>query len=488
MIHTRLLLVCLAFVLQFTSLSAFSQSTSGKTNHKNIPKAAEVPLLVGDSLVIRNIFVDCHKRTKDRIIVRELAISSGDKIAREQLKTVLDQEANKVFNTGLFVKVDAVADEFEKGIIDVVIVVREQWYLFPIPLIDFADRNINEWIKQHNASLDRLEYGMYFQQKNFRGRNEDLILTVQLGFTKRVALDYKVPYINKKQTIGMDVGVSYNENKNLAYATDSNKLNFLDSDRRLRSRFQAGIGFTKRSKYYSRHSVSMRYHENNIADTIARLNENYYLNGRKHQRFLSLEYNFTYDHRDRAPYPLKGEYLALKVLKQGILPSDDLNSAVLTAHLAKFWAYKDRLYWSTSLLGKLSLPRQQPYSELRGLGYNNFVMRGFDQFVIEGQHLAIHKTTVKVKLFNSEKKINFLNIDQFNLVPLAAYFKVFADYGFVQNTSPNAERNTFGNQWLMSYGAGIDFVTYYNFVARFEYVKNNFGQFDGFFFNLGADF
>ncbi len=47
-----------------------------------------------------------------------------------------------------------------------------------------------------------------------------------------------------------------------------------------------------------------------------------------------------------------------------------------------------------------------------------------------------------------------------------------------------AQYNPYNNKMLYSWGLGLDFVTYYDLVVRFEYVFTNIHS-HGFFFGFG---
>jgi hypothetical protein len=61
------------------------------------------------------------------------------------------------------------------------------------------------------------------------------------------------------------------------------------------------------------------------------------------------------------------------------------------------------------------------------------------------------------------------------------------DHGFVndRNNLPDNARLT--NKYLFGYGAGLDIVTLYDMVFRFEYSLNNQGE-QAFFVNFRAPF
>lgn len=81
-------------------------------------------------------------------------------------------------------------------------------------------------------------------------------------------------------------------------------------------------------------------------------------------------------------------------------------------------------------------------------------------------------------------------LKQFRKVPVAAYFKLFFDQGYVQNNLPESSRTTvnsiLSNRYIYSYGAGLDIVTYYDAVLRLEYSINSLKDPGLFFINVKA--
>ena len=49
--------------------------------------------------------------------------------------------------------------------VDVMVDVKERWYIFPLPIFELADRNFNEWWKTRDFS--RTNYGLSVVQNNF---------------------------------------------------------------------------------------------------------------------------------------------------------------------------------------------------------------------------------------------------------------------------------------------------------------------------------
>jgi outer membrane protein assembly factor BamA len=72
--------------------------------------------------------------------------------------------------------------------------------------------------------------------------------------------------------------------------------------------------------------------------------------------------------------------------------------------------------------------------------------------------------------------------NKFKNLQYAFYANVFADAGYVVNKF--TENNPLNNKMLFSWGLGIDFVTYYDMVIRFEYAWTSTWQ-NGFYFGFG---
>jgi outer membrane protein assembly factor BamA len=440
-----------------------------------------------DSVLVNNIVIECHKITKDRIILRELAIKKGDVIHRKDLKLILERERNKIFNTGLFIRTDVNANEFEKGKVDVLIHLEELWYIFPFPILEISDRNFSEWWTTYNHALSRVDYGVKFRDINFRGRREDLRLVLQLGFTRKFDLDYAIPYINQKQTIGLGFKMSYSENKSIAYQTSGNKLSFVSSDKVILQRTNFSASMAIRSKFYARHIIGAGYEGNHIADTIAELNKYYFLDSSTTFNLIKADYSFTHDERDNGAYPLKGFFISGGVsFKYVLQPKNIILGSVNVAGL-KFFQLSKRWYYGTGIMAKFSTPNQQPYPNMRALGYGRETMRGYELNVIEGRHFVLSKNTLRWRAFTTKTNFDWIPIKQFASIPIDCYLKTYFDVAYVNNQFVRDEKDQLSNRPIFSTGLGIDFVTAYAMAYRFEYSFNSIGG-HGFFFNLKTEF
>lgn len=453
------------------------------------PVALPLPDSVG-AVVVREIRLNGNRRTRERIILRELDFRPGDTLQTADLPQRLELNRRKVFNTNLFVTVGAKISYLNAGEIDVEFDLREQWYILGYPVFQLADRNFNEWWYDRGRDLSRTIYGLNLRHRNVRGRAEELRINAEFGFARYLEAFYRIPYLDRKQKLGLTVGASFLDSKNLAYRTNLDKLVFLRSEALLRERFYANAVLRRRNKFYDFQFLELRYTTQTVADTIARLNPNYFLDARTRQRFWLLSYSYVYDFRDKGQYPLRGHVFGASVNRWGLLPTDDLDLTELYLTYARYLPLGRGKRWFASVVveGKTSVPQNQPFIQTRGLGYGTDLVRGYERFVVDGQSYGYARNTLKFQALDRTFFLKPLRkFRQFNTLPLAVYPNVYADLGYVANRYSERNNSRLANRWLFGGGAGLDFVTWYNVVVRLNYSVNREGQ-RGFYFTAGREF
>lgn len=453
-------------------------------------------LTLGDSLSTRMLHVDRviivgNKVTKQRIIERELTLKPGDTIQARRLPSVLEWDKHKLYNLRLFNTASVRALNMGNDHIDILVDLTERWYIFPVPIFELSDRNFNEWWNNYNHDLTRINYGIRIYKYNFRGRNETLRLTAQFGFYRKFDLQYRIPNLDRTQKHGLTFSFDYAAPRNLAYQTVDHRLDFIRKDFVVREVFTGGITYSYRKTFFETHALSYNYKTSEVVDTILTLNPNYNRGDKLTQRFSQLSYYFVSEHRDVILYPLKGYQFTAYIAKNGILPQDDVSQFEFNLTYAwhkpvgekYFFSNFSSVFWSTRV--------DQPYSIYNALGYRNLIIRGFENYVVEGPTFALNKTTFKRKIFGKNWNLNNMPIEQFNYFPLAVYFKVFSDFGYVENYNYYQEQslNTrLSNRLLMGIGAGLDIVTVYDLVVRMEYTFTQDQKAGAFFLNARKEF
>jgi len=429
-----------------------------------------------EDVEIDKIFIVGNKVTKDRIILREVDFDEGDVISKEELGVFIDRIEEKIFNTNLFNKVTIDLVEVTPEKVDVLIRVSERWYLFPIPQLRLVDRNFNDWWVNRNRDLSRLEYGIKLYHYNMRGRNERLVLNVQFGFTKQFGVQYRIPYLDKKQRNGIEFGVSYSEQTNVGVQTVDHIQRFLEFETVALQRYNALLGYTYRKNYFDFHRVRAGYRDAQVADSVATINPNYFGDGRTRQQFLQLSYTYTRDYRDVVAYPTKGYKLQITATKNGMGIFDDLNQMNLSAAYVNYFEMGKGFFASNYTSGFLNLADVRPYTNYWGLGYRDDFVRGYELNLIEGQNFLLNKSTISFRALKGEKTFNKIPLEQFRHFPFAVYLKTFFDIGYVDNI-PNYEQNSrLTNKPIFGYGIGVDIHSFYDFVGRIEYSFNDSGR------------
>lgn len=432
------------------------------------------------TITINNIVIVGNKTTKKHIITRELPFDIGDELYTSDTALIFARSRYNIFNTQLFnfVAVSYADETF-------FITVEEKWYFIPFPVVELADRNFNEWWTQRGRSLKRINLGFRFRYENFRGRKELLKVVTQVGFTDKFELYYDIPYINKQQQTGLGFEVSYAANNSVAYRTLDHVLDYYKGEHVNGVKFRGGMRLIKRPSLYFNHQIGLYYHQNHISDTIASLNANFYGSGKKKQQFLRANYLISYDKRDVKFYPIRGYLLQAELQQFGLGAFNDLSFTQLNTLFGYFLKFKKR--WSSihSFKTKLALNGDIPYAQYVGFGYKENFVRGYELSVIDGRHAFLNRNSLRFLLFKKEKVNTYIPIKQFKSTPFSGYLRLHTDHGFVRHTLDYEQ--PLADQYIWSWGLGLDLVTYYEGVLRAEYSFRN-GTDGGFFFHLGMEF
>ena len=149
-------------------------------------------------VTIRDIIISGNKKTNERIILREIPFKEGEQYELNDLVKKIADAKRQLMNTVLFHEVAVEIKSFEENNADILIAVKERWYLFPIPYFKYIDRNLNEWLFENNASLKRVNYGIKVLYNNVSGYNDKLNLWLINGYTKQISINYDRLYIDKK--------------------------------------------------------------------------------------------------------------------------------------------------------------------------------------------------------------------------------------------------------------------------------------------------
>lgn len=436
---------------------------------------------------IGEIFITGNKRTKNYIIERELLFRRGDSTTVSSLAKSFLESRNRLMATRLFVDVIISLKSFRGFIADIQIDVKERWYIFPLPYVRPVDRNFAAWAEK-NYSLSRVDYGLKYSQYNFTGRNDNLRVWLITGYSQQVELAYDQPYADKSLKHGFGVGFSYSKLKEIDAITTNNLQQFISSDtipyasEYLKEQLSFSLRYYYRPGLKTRHYIRFSVNQVNIDSAVTVVNP-YYFNYKQTKVFYpELSYTISYNNVDYPPYPLNGFSFEVGALHRGI--NADMNLWQLYGKTTNAWPIAERTNFVTQNMGIIRGPFSQPFYNSQLFGYGDFYLRGLEKYVVDGVVGVLERNTLIRKLFDFN--IPFIHSSwSHDRIPIRIFAKAYADWGY--SYIKDFRYNSLVNSFLYTGGFGIDVVTFYDLVFRFEYSFNQLGQ-SGFFFHIGSDF
>jgi outer membrane protein assembly factor BamA len=426
-----------------------------------------------DSVNIRG-----NQKTKEAYILREVPTPAGVPI--EDWVLFREECRNLLLNTGLFNNVWVYRDSIRHRLI---IELTEAFYTLPVPVLELADRNFNEWWITHNASLRRLNYGLTFYHNNLTGRADQLKSTVQFGFNQKLQVSYEFPYGGAALRWQPYVDFLYARQAGLAVQTLEDRQVWIREDgERLLERIRATAGMRFRPQFRSFWNAELSYFNRSIDSLVLLENPKFFKDGQTQQQFLSLTIGYLGEFRDRPIYPMQGWLLETQLTVQGLLAGDDLN----TTHLVLDGQYLEPTGYNSSVSVRLSGRyfldggSDLPFYNARGMGYGAIFPRSYEYHVIDGPNYILGKTDFRWRWLSYDWNWGpLMFIEPLQCMPLEAFINVFVDWGYVEQPFLEAS-NDMPNEWILGYGIGIDVLAYENFLFQIQYsrgVHNNSGLF-----------
>lgn len=439
------------------------------------------------SFVIRSILFEGNKITRENIIMRELEFRSGDTLSLNEFCRLSRNSRQNLLNRSLFnfVEIDTLPVEGRTLEKDVVVKLIERWYVWPFPIFELAERNFNSWWELRDPK--RINYGFFLTVNNFRGKMEVLRILARAGYNQNYMLAYELPYLTKRQTLGVNIEAGIQLSREAFYAVKGHKyLNYRSYDGYARAQRYARLVFTLRPEIHNQHYFRLSYEKYRFADSLIKLNPSMGFNDQREFQLIRIGYQLKIDYRNSRSYPLKGHYIELNAEQRGL---GMLNNE--PAHLnlkATFDLYRqiDPLWhWAFTTTGKTVIGGPEPYPLQRGLGYANEFVRGYELYVVDGRSYGLFRSNLKFTLVKPQVRELPLPItERFKKIHYALYLNALFDAGYVDEPNPWPD-NFLQNRLLYGTGLGLDVVTYYDLVWRFEYTINHLGQ-RGFFIHFVA--
>ncbi|MBL0336452.1 MAG: hypothetical protein IPP73_14370 [Chitinophagaceae bacterium] len=451
----------------------YSVSAQDLLAGKPIPGPGETTAASDTLYIIGAITITGNKKTHEEIILRELPFHSGEKMSLSALARHFEEARQQLMNTALFNQVVVAAGGYYLNVVTVNISVRERWYLFPTPYVKPVDRNLNQWIFEQHASLDRVNYGGKLIYNNITGNNDKLRLWVVSGYTRQISFSYERPYIDRQMKWGVKTNFSFGKNREINYNTVSDKQVFMkDEQKYVRAFFNAGMEWVYRPALFTRHRFGFSYSTEEVGDTVVALNPLYFKSGRRSGKFPELYYRMSYTNLDYIPYPTRGYAADIYIGKKGFTHA--MNVWQLFVKGNANWPLSSKYFIQTTVYGGIKLPFSQPYFNQRFLGYGDAFMQGYEYYVVDGVAGGYLKTSLSRKLLDFKVKVPGYKNREETMVPIRVFGRIYGNTGYVYNPQPGA--NSLSNKMLYAGGLGLDIVTLYDLTIRLEWTFNQLGQ------------
>ncbi len=489
----KIFLPLLIFSITVIPLEIFSQNKNGSIH---LPDTIRFPYVR-----ITGVEISGNKLTREKIITRELDFTIGDSLATfrkgqqvrfndrnfypndsSELSLRMNYSRENLVNTKLFLTVDLSLKQQSGNQYTLQIDVNERhyWWIFPVAKLNAP--NFNEWIR--DVQWSDLSMGLFFSHNNLFGLSHQTSIIAYFGKSWAVALGYKIPWIGHGQKVGLTMTAGYSNLYTVEYASVDNKRQMIywpnsQQDVKIAAKLSLRPGL------YNYGTVKMTGEYIMISDSMYQLDSNYLAGYKKTNTTLSLYADYYYDNRNSHSYPLKGNMLRVFINKVGLgLVSKDVNIFYYGIDFHFYQAFGKRWYIAEMVKAENSAGENAPYYYQLNMTQGKDFIRGFDLYTLKGDQIYYCRNNLKYELVKpSVKKVKEgQEKNKFKALQYAFYLNAFADAGYCVNNF--TENNPYNNRFLLSWGLGLDFVTYYDLVIRFEYAFTSIGT-NGFFFGFG---
>ena len=458
-----------------------------------------------DHIVITESRISGNKLTKNWIIIRELDFKIGDTLTTskeldsktsKQLRFIpgdssevylrMRYSRDNIINTKLFLIVDIAIEQIKEDSYRLLINVSERHYWWLFPVVKLNAPNFNEWLR--DPSLSDLSMGLFFSHNNLFGISHQFSVVGYIGKSYAAAVGYRIPWIGDGRKTGLTCVAGYNNLYTVEYASLENKRQMLYNYNSFQS---ANIGavLNLRPDLYNYGTLKLTGQWVSISDELYDLNNDYLAPSEDSTTNVSLSFyaDYSYDNRNNKSYPLSGSNLKFFVNKIGLgIISKDVDYFYYGIDFHFYQKINQKWYVAEMVKVENSSGDNHPYFYQLNMSYKKDFIRGYDLFTLKGDGMVYFRSNIKYELIkpNTRKVKDGKKESKFKALQYAFYLNAFADCGYVANRFTTDEINPKSNKMLYSWGLGLDFVTYYDMVFRFEYAFTLTGE-SGFYIGFG---
>ncbi len=437
------------------------------------------------SFPVQRITIIGNAHTKDFVILREMLVQVDSMYSETGENNIVQQiqlSSQRILNLNLFNDVDITyqLEETERGYgYTIAVEVVEKWFIWPIPFVEFSDRNFNVW---SNFSFDpeRTNYGFYVFSYNLFGRNHTMKTKLKTGYNTKIGIEYCIPFLSKRTNWGLNALVEHATQNEVWYETRNDSLRFFrNKSKDLVQSTQARLELTKRITPFTRvyYGVNFEYGQ---LDTSVPIND-YFINNLRFQRKFGLYFGIDYDKRNNIYYPTDGDYGSFTLQASQWQNNGQLTNVSAETRLQRFSQLSGKWSSALSLYVQYNTNDLAPYADRKLLGYGEIV-RGYEHYVIDGTMGWKTNAALRYHLVEKVLNMNFIPIENYVKLPLNVYLEGYIDGGYAHYTSSH-QSNALNGQPLYAVGMGINTLFYNDRLLRLEYSLNSLAE-GGFFVHL----
>jgi len=427
-----------------------------------------------DSVLVEQIVISGNQTTHPSVILREMIFQEGDKVPADQLDQLVQESKENLQRIALFnfvhirhAKVEALQQ------VIVIVDVTERWYTWPSPIFELQENNFNKWIRDRNWR--RTNFGASLTQKNFRGRRESFSVNLQFGYLKDFGFTYTKPFFPKMKNLGIGIGYSYKQRDEVRIRNVESDRIFLGLEEPVYTSSQFKINLQYRPKTKSQHLLEVRWSTVHVQDTVLKERPDYLPAKTNTTAFPQFYYLFSFDNRNNNYFPTSGHFFR-GIAGQFGIDRKDVFYQYIQLYATNFFRLSERFSYAIRNRWVKNFGDNVPYFSITGYGYDYFA-RGFELYHFDSpQGYIIQRNSVNWNwLVSRTGKLPWIKSEKFSKFHYSSFLTLFSDwtYGFDKDNI-----NPLNNQLHQSIGIGLNFVTYYDKVVRFEYSRNSFGDFN----------
>jgi hypothetical protein len=487
--------ICWVFIFILTAGNAIAQNKDGAVS---LPES--IPY---EFVVISEVKITGNDLTKEWLLIRELDFKIGDSLQTASLSKNVNFQMKRfaagdsselslrmkysrenLINTNLFLTVNLSIEQIAGEQFRLLIEVTERHYWWLFPVVKLNAPNFNEWLR--DIDLTAVSMGLFFSHNNLFGTSHQTSLVGYVGKSYAVAWGYRIPWIGKGKKTGLTFAAGYENLYTVEYASLDNKRQMLYAYNS-RQVVKLGATLTLRPGLYNYGTIKASGEWVGVSDSLFTLDSTYLAKGKKSNTSISLYADYAYDSRNSKSYPLFGTYLRGFINKVGIgLISKDVDYFFYGIDFHFYQQLGRKWYVAEMFKLENAAGDNHPYYYQLNMTQKKDFLRGYDLFTLKGDQMYFFRSNLKYELVQPrlKKPKNGDEKNKFKNLQYAFYINAFADCGYVVNKYTTEELNPYNNKMLYSWGLGIDFVTYYDMVLRFEYAFTSIGT-NGFFFGFG---